>query len=512
MSNLPFSLPRPLYLGDIEERVRILEEVGQLALAYVTAGTAGLDDEAEKLRKRIEDAGGIVPPLPTNALLMMPPVPVLQNQQNWPEVEVEQDVFAEAVRVAQESKSLEENTEGNGYDDDDLDDAMESGPLGGDESNSKSSARNGGELSLEDDGFGMGDDDDDDAWGLGGSDEDLDLGSDKEISGVDESFGDVDGDGAGYYVPPNPGPSPSQYWIDSPLAADHVAAGSFKTAMRLLERQIGVVNFAPIKEAFMTVLLASSVQLNGLPGTTPIARPVLRTEGLEPKSSLPRIAVSLEQTIADFKVAKQLFGKGNLEECQAKLAYIFGRIPLLVVEKQSEDRLVRELLGMCNAYVTACRIELARRSAKSMGDEKRALELSCYFTHCDLDTKHLVGVGLKNAMVAAFKSKNYVTAEGFARRLLDVDRVPEKLRKTATKIVQKSQHEGRNAMQLNYSPNARFSICGASLTPISEGKEILRCPYCGTAYGNDYQGRTCDTCKISSVGVETVGLTCMLTR
>merc|ERR1711968_260695 len=119
--------------------------------------------------------------------------------------------------------------------------------------------------------------------------------------------------------------------------------------MRLLERQIGVVNFAPMKDAFMSVSLASSVQLNGLPGTTPIARPVLRTEGVEAKASLPRVAVTLERIVADFKEANQHFGKGNLEECQAKLAYIFGRIPLLVVQKQSEDRLVRELLGMCNS-------------------------------------------------------------------------------------------------------------------------------------------------------------------
>ena len=265
--------------------------------------------------------------------------------------------------------------------------------------------------------------------------------------------------------------------------------------MRLLERQIGVVNFAPMKDAFMSVSLASSVQLNGLPSTTPVARPVLRTEGLEAKASRPRIAVSLERVVADFKAAKQLFGKGNLEECQAQLASVFGRIPL-VVEKQSEDRLVRELLGMCNSYVTACRIEVARRKAKAMGDNKRALELSCYFTHCDLDTKHLVGVGLKNAMVAAFKAKNFITAEGFARRLLDVDRVPEKLRKTATKIVQKSQHEGRNAVQLDYDPKGRFNICGASLTPIGQSTELLRCPYCGTAYGVEYKGRVCDTCSI----------------
>ena len=78
-----------LYLGDIEERVRVLEEVGQLALAYVTAGTAGLNEDAERLRKRIDDAGGKVPALPANAKLMMPPTPILPNQENWPEVEVE---------------------------------------------------------------------------------------------------------------------------------------------------------------------------------------------------------------------------------------------------------------------------------------------------------------------------------------------------------------------------------------------------------------------------------------
>jgi coatomer protein complex subunit alpha (xenin) len=503
-----------LYLGDIEERVHVLEEVGQLALAYITAGTAGLKEDVERLRKRIEDAGATVPALPANAKLMMPPSPVLPNQENWPEVEVERDVFAEAVRAAQESKSLDDGgTEGPGYDDDDLDDAMASGPLGGDGSGGSGSGKNGGDLTLDDDeDLGFGNDSDGGGWGGGGSDDDLDLGSDDDISGLDDSGDAGESGGDGFYVPPNPGSPPSQFWTDSPLASDHIAAGSFQTAMRLLERQIGVVNFAPMKDAFMAVSLASSVQLNGLPGTTPVPRPVLRTEGLERKASRPRIAVSLERVVADFKGAKQMFGKGDLEGCQAKLASVFGRIPLLVVEKQSEDRLIRELLGMCNSYVTACRIEMARRKAKAMGDGKRSLELTCYFTHCDLDTKHLVGVGLKNAMVAAFKAKNFITAEGFARRLLDVDRVPEKLRKTATKIVQKSQHEGRNAVQLDYDSSGRFDICGASLTPIAQGQELVRCPYCGTAYGVQYKGRVCDTCGISSVGVETVGLTCMLTR
>lgn len=39
----------------------------------------------------------------------------------------------------------------------------------------------------------------------------------------------------------------------------------------------------------------------------------------------------------------------------------------------------------------------------------------------------------------------------FARRLLDMEKLPEKLKKQATKVVQKSQQEGRNALKLNFN-------------------------------------------------------------
>ena len=46
-----------LYLGDVEERVRVLEEVGQIALAYVTAATNGLVEDSERLAKILIDSG-----------------------------------------------------------------------------------------------------------------------------------------------------------------------------------------------------------------------------------------------------------------------------------------------------------------------------------------------------------------------------------------------------------------------------------------------------------------------
>ena len=79
--------------------------------------------------------------------------------------------------------------------------------------------------------------------------------------------GDQEGDSEnGFYVPPNVGKKDEDYWTDSPLAADHVAAGSFTTAMKLLHRQIGAINFVPLKTSFLKVNGSSTVLLNGLPG------------------------------------------------------------------------------------------------------------------------------------------------------------------------------------------------------------------------------------------------------
>ena len=39
-----------LYLGDVGERVKVLQNAGQSSLAYLTAATHGLEEEAEALR------------------------------------------------------------------------------------------------------------------------------------------------------------------------------------------------------------------------------------------------------------------------------------------------------------------------------------------------------------------------------------------------------------------------------------------------------------------------------
>jgi coatomer protein complex subunit alpha (xenin) len=51
---------------------------------------------------------------------------------------------------------------------------------------------------------------------------------------------------------------------------------------------------------------------------------------------------------------------------------------------------------------------------------KRQLELAAYFTHCRLQSVHLV-LALRLAMTTFSKAKSYVTAATFAKRLLELN-------------------------------------------------------------------------------------------
>ncbi len=77
-----------LYLGDVPERIRILIDAGQLPLAYITAATHGLTEQAEALAAQLEAAGlPIPPPLHPNPKLLYPCLPITRDAGNWPLLE-----------------------------------------------------------------------------------------------------------------------------------------------------------------------------------------------------------------------------------------------------------------------------------------------------------------------------------------------------------------------------------------------------------------------------------------
>ncbi|XP_024539671.1 coatomer subunit alpha-3 [Selaginella moellendorffii] len=64
-----------------------------------------------------------------------------------------------------------------------------------------------------------------------------------------------------------PGALVTQLWTQSSsLAADHVTAGAFDSAMRLLTPQLGIKNFAPLQPAFCDLHRASQSSLGAFTG------------------------------------------------------------------------------------------------------------------------------------------------------------------------------------------------------------------------------------------------------
>lgn len=54
------------------------------SLAYLTAATHGQNDEAEVLRTQFAEDDAPLPVVAPDAILLQPPVPIAQQESNWP--------------------------------------------------------------------------------------------------------------------------------------------------------------------------------------------------------------------------------------------------------------------------------------------------------------------------------------------------------------------------------------------------------------------------------------------
>jgi len=74
------------------------------SLAYLTAATHGLAEEAEQLESTFDAEKDQLPEVNPNAVLLQPPVPIMQQESNWPLLTVSKSIFEGAV--ATKSKSF----------------------------------------------------------------------------------------------------------------------------------------------------------------------------------------------------------------------------------------------------------------------------------------------------------------------------------------------------------------------------------------------------------------------
>lgn len=97
------------------------------------------------------------------------------------------------------------------------------------------------------------------------------------------------------YVAPTRGIAPNKHWENqSRLVVDHVLAGSFESACRLLHDQLAVVDFSPFKSAFLATFARGKAAYQPLPSVGPtFVYPLRNFKDAVGKTGLPAVGLKL---------------------------------------------------------------------------------------------------------------------------------------------------------------------------------------------------------------------------
>jgi coatomer subunit alpha len=349
-------------------------------LAYVTAKAHGLTEEAESILETCGLTEDQIK-LPTIGEPVRTPLPIVSTfKANWPTKAAGHSAFEKAL-LGEVGGAGEEET-----------------PLDIEEEEEEEAAAGQDLLEEEEEDVG--------GWDMG-----------DEINVEEENdFVNVESADAGASI------SEADIWArNSPLAADHVAAGSFDTAMQLLNRQVGAVHFEPLKPRFLEIYTASKTYLPASTGLPPLVNYVRRTvDETDSRKVLPIVPRDLE-TIAsgDLQEGYAAMRSNKLEEGVKIFKRILHTLLVNVVSSESEVEQAKKIINTAREYILAMSIELARRAIPSDTPEnlKRSLELSAYFTIPKLEVAHRQ-LALMAAMKLAFQNKNYSSALSFANRMI----------------------------------------------------------------------------------------------
>lgn len=308
---------------------------------------------------------------------------------------------------------------------------------------------------------------------------------------------------------PTNGTSPNAMWIkNSQLPADHVMAGSFETACRLLNEQLGIVNFKPYSEIFCNMYSSSKTISTWQQRLIPPSVHYISRISKDPaaKGHLPVVYVKLVDLVQRLQICYQLTTGGKFSEAIEKLQSLLLHVTLLVVDTKQEISEAQQLVKICREYILGLKMETLRKSLpKSTSDEqKRQCEMAAYFTHCNLQPIHQI-LTLRTALVMFFKLKNYKTAVSFAKRLLELGPRPE-VSQQARKILQACDTNPVDELPIQYDEHNPFTLCGASYKPIYRGKPEEKCPLCGCSYLPQYKGTLCNVCEVAEVGKDGIGM------
>jgi len=474
-----------LYLGDVEERVKILIDAGQIYLAHALATSHQLPD-------LIEQTTALLPGPPPeskiakSASLLLPPLPILKmHESNWPLLNVGAGPLLQAAPKKHKNLDVPATPDINEPDPEWPDEPGLPGigdPIQDEPSSPKGEQDANGWIPDEDDLF------------------DIPV----VPSGAKGTASSLIGSD---YYPPPPGKTINDVWVNNAggIAADYVAAGDFETATTLLTNQIGVVNFAPLKPLFLSIYMGSKVPLSTFANVPPLLY------GLERQSfgsGFPLLGgSSYSFLIEKFQTAMAAMNKGAFAEAKKTFLNVLQALTLTVVSGRDENSELQQMLTFCREYLIGLRLEETRKELKD--DPVTQVKLAVFFTHCGIQQPHKI-LTLKNALRAAYRIENYKLAAGLGKRLLDLNPKPDAAT-DARKAIKFAETNNTDKHDLGYNEKNPFVLCALSFTPIYKNSKLVECPYCKSSFLPQHAGKLCVVCQLAQIGRDAKGMKSVVT-
>lgn len=428
-----------LMLGNVEERLSVLKEQGQGALASILAQVHDIPDDGEE---------GVSPT--KEGRLLVPPVP-LQSEMEWPKMPLPKGYFDESFEVEQVEIEEAVDVDVQGWDEEDEDEPLE---------------RVHSEV-FEDAG----------GWG---DDFGLDL---PEEDGIHEKEDDV-------FMMPTHGTCIGKKWQEKAKEpSDLIAAGQLDLAMQSLHRRSGIVNFKALKHLFMELSMPF-VEIAALPGAGPLEVSMCRDDGM-PRTSLSVQVCEemLKQALRSFVEAKDLPGTLELfREVLRRLVFV-------------DENIRHELLETSREYCVAMRLELERRSEEDPLRQMSlaALLTECHLqpVHMFLGLRVAIksAYSVQNYRTAGLFCRKFL-------ELSQVHKLPRSMASSVPQVkkyLKACDQKDSDENPLEYDLFAGVSVCGTSLTAVAFDTASARCSYCQVIHLEEYVGSVCPNCEIAMV-------------
>jgi coatomer protein complex subunit alpha (xenin) len=265
--------------------------------------------------------------------------------------------------------------------------------------------------------------------------------------------------------------------------------------MQIMRRQLGVMDFKPLKPLFLACASSAQATAPSSQGAPPVLSPLFRA------NRMPRLSLALPALVERLKQGYGFVTSGKFAEALDTFVHIAHAITLTVVKDRQQVSEIKELIGICREYISAMRLEMER---KKMTEAPKQIALAAYFTHCNLQATHTM-LSLRSAMTTAYKLKLPKAAAGFARRLIELNPRPE-ISTQARKVIQFGEAAAGDEFSFDYDERNPFVVCGISFVPIYRGSPMARCTFCKAPYLPSHKGKPCVICLIGEIGGDAPGL------